>query len=54
MFLEECKYVIKEKKFHKYITDDVEVSSDYIEKIQLRKNADYEENSDKESFSEER
>ena len=39
---------------HKYIVDDVEVSSDYTEKIQLEKNSDYEENSDKESSSEER
>ena len=38
---------------HKYIVDDVEVSSDYTEKIQLEKNSDYEENSDKESSSEE-
>ena len=37
---------------HKYIVDDVEVSSDYTEKIQLEKNSDYEENSDKESSSE--
>ena len=37
---------------HKYIIDDVEVSSDYTEKIQLEKNFDYEENSDKESSSE--
>ena len=39
---------------HKYIVDDVEVSSDYNKKIQLEKNSDYEENSDKESSSEER
>ena len=39
---------------HKYIVDDVEVSSDYTEKIQLEKNSDYDENSDKESSSEER
>ena len=49
-----CKYIIKEKMVHKYIVDDVEVSSDYTEKIQLEKNSDYEENSDKESSSEER
>ena len=30
MFLEECKYVIKEKKksIKKFITDDIEISSD--------------------------
>ena len=38
VFLEECKYVVKEKKMPKYITDDVKISSD--------KNSD-EENSNK-------
>ena len=38
MFLEECKYVVKEEKMPKYITDDVKISSD--------KNSD-EENSNK-------
>ena len=28
VFLEECKYVVKEKKIPKYITDDKEISSD--------------------------
>ena len=30
MFLEECKYVIKEKKksIKKFITDDIEISSE--------------------------
>ena len=28
VFLEECKYVIKEKKIPKYIIDDREISSD--------------------------
>ena len=28
MFLEECKYVINEKKIPRYIIDDTEVSSD--------------------------
>ena len=35
LFLEECKYVIKEKKMAKYITDDLEISSD--EKILIKK-----------------
>ena len=39
VFLEVCKYVIKEKKMHQYITDDVEICSD--------ENSD-EKNSDKE------
>ena len=28
VFLEECKYVVKEKKIPKYITDDIEISCD--------------------------
>ena len=28
VFLEECKYVVKEKKIPKYITDDIKISSD--------------------------
>ena len=28
MFLEECKYFVKEKKMPEYITDDIEISSD--------------------------
>ena len=27
MFLEECKYVIKEKRMLEYITDEIEISS---------------------------
>ena len=50
VFLKECQYVIKEKKGHNYITDDVEISSDsdeeILEKIQMEKNSDYEENYD--------
>ena len=51
VLLEECKYVLKEKKIHNYITDEVEISSDeedLLEKIQMEKNSDYEENPDKE------
>ena len=53
MFLEECKYVVKEKKIHKSVIHDVEISSDtdeetLSEKIQMGKNSDYEENSDEE------
>ena len=36
MFLEECKYVVKEKKISKYIIDDTEISSDSDKEI-LRK-----------------
>ena len=28
MFLEECKFVVKEKKIHEYIVDDIEIFSD--------------------------
>ena len=28
MFLEECKYVVKEKRMPQYITDEIEISSD--------------------------
>ena len=38
MFLEECKYVVKEKTMPQYITDEIEISSD---------------NSDREDFDEE-
>ena len=51
MFLEECKYVIKEKKIHNYLIDDLEISSDeenLLEKIQMAKNSDYEKNHNEE------
>ena len=47
VFLEECKYVIKEKKIPKYIIDNVEISSDSD-----RDNSD-EENSNKDNSDEE-
>ena len=28
VFLEKCKYIFKEKKLIRYITDDIEISSD--------------------------
>ena len=28
MFLEKCQYFVKEKKTSKFITDDIEISSD--------------------------
>ena len=28
VFLEECKYVVKEKKISEYITDNIEISPD--------------------------
>ena len=53
VLLEECKCVIKDNKNDKYIIDDVEVSPDsdeerLLEKIQMEKNSDYQENFDAE------
>ena len=47
VFLEECKYIVKEKKIPKYIIDDTEISSDSD-----RQNSD-KENSDEEILDEE-
>ena len=53
VFLEECKYVIKEKKISRYIIDDAEISSDsdeetLLEKNQMKKNSDYQASSGEE------
>ena len=47
VFLEECKYVAKEKKIPEYISDDINISSDYSD----REDSDYsyEESSNEES-----
>ena len=45
VFLEECKYVVKEKTMSKYIIDDIDISSDSDEKNSDEENSD-EENSD--------
>ena len=47
MLLEECEYIIKEKKRSEDITDDIEISDDSDEE-----NSD-EENSNEENFNEE-
>ena len=47
MFLEECKYVVKEKRIPNYIDGGIKISSNLD-----RKNSD-KENSDKETFNEE-
>lgn len=44
MYLEECKYIVKEKKTNEYIKDDLEVSID---------DSNNEENSNEEIFHEE-
>ena len=46
MFLEECKYVVKEIKIRNYITNDVQISSD--ENDLLENFSDYKEHSDEE------
>ena len=58
VFSEEYKYVINEEKIPKYIIDDIKIPCDsneensneksLLEKIKMKKNPDYEENSDKE------
>ena len=53
VFLEEYRYVVREKKIDNYITDNVEISSDSDDEDLLEKNLDgknsnYEENSDEE------
>ena len=37
VFLEECKYVVKEKKIPKNIIDDIEISSDSDREILMKK-----------------
>ena len=44
IFLEECKFVVKEKKMPEYITDDIETSSDDFDR----------EDSDEEKFNKEK
>ena len=51
VFLGECKYVIKEKKISKYITDYIEISSDSDRENSDEENSD-EENSNEENFDE--
>ena len=48
VFLEDCTYVVKQKKIHNQIIDYVEISSDSDEVDLLEKKFDYEENSDEE------
>ena len=52
VFLEECKYIVKEKKISKYIIDDIEISSDSDRENSGKENFD-EKNSDEEYFDEE-
>ena len=49
---EKSKYVAKEKKMPKYITDDMEISSDSDREYPDEENSD-EKNSDNKNFTEE-
>ena len=51
MFLEECKYVAKEKKIPKYIIGNIEVSSDSNKENSDEENSD-EDNSDEKNSDE--
>ena len=53
MFLEECKYAVKEKKMPEYIMDDIEISSDDSDKEDSDEEISNEENSDEENCNEE-
>ena len=52
MFLEEFKYIVKEKQIPKYITDNIEICSDSDEE-NFDKETSHEENSDEECPDEE-
>ena len=52
MFLEECKYVIKEKNIPKYVIDNIEISCDSDREDSGEENSD-EENSNEENCNEE-
>ena len=54
VFLEEWKYVIKEKEIHNYIINDAEISSDsdketLLKKFQTERDSDCKENSNEDS-----
>ena len=52
MFLEECKYVVEEKKMREYITNSIEISSDFDSEDSDEENSN-EENFDEESLDDE-
>ena len=49
MLLEECKYVVKEKKISEYINDNIEISSD-SDRDDSEEEIFNEENSDEENL----
>ena len=52
MFLKECKYIVKENKMTKYITDPIEISSKSDAEDSDEENSNN-ENSDEGNFGEE-
>ena len=52
VFVEECKYIVKEKKMPKYITLMTKISSDFDREDSNKENSN-EGNSDKENSTEE-
>ena len=50
MFLEECKFGVKEKKMSEYITDDIEISSDDSNREDSDEEISNRENSDEKKF----
>ena len=52
MLLEECKYVVKEKKMAEYITNDIEIFS-HSDRKRFDEETSNEKNFDEEYFDEE-
>ena len=55
-FWKECNYIIKERKIHNYIGDDLEISpdsdEDILDKIQIKKNSDEKDSKEEEDSNE--
>ena len=50
LFLEECKFVVKEKKILEYMTDDIEIYSDDCDRAFSDEEVSHKQNSDEENF----
>ena len=50
VFLEECKFGVKERKMSEYITDDIEISSDDSNREDSDEEISNRENSDEKKF----
>ena len=53
VFVEECKYFVKEKKMPEYITDNIEISSDDFDREDSNEENPVEENADEKNCDEE-